>query len=114
MAVLKVIIDLVGALASRRRVASVRRDAAKAPVRISLAAQWQRLTETLTQSIDRAEHAQQLQAAATRQLDLAQYAMTTLMDELSAVMTVPGRRASAVVHRFEPLALRPVDQALAA
>ena len=111
---LKVIFDLVGALASRRRAASVRRDAAKAPVRIPLAAQWQRLAETLTQSIDRAEQAQKLQAAATRQLDLAQYAMTTLMDELSAVMTVPGRRASAVVHRFEPLVLRAVDQALAA
>lgn len=114
MLILKIIIDRVAALGSCRLKRVARGDAAKVPVRISLAAQWQRLTDTLTQSIDRAEQAQQLQAAATRQLDLAQYAMTTLMDELSAVMTVPGRRASAVVHRFEPLALRPVDQALAA
>jgi hypothetical protein len=112
MAVFKVIAGLIAARMPRRRKTLGR--PAEPLVRLTLADQWQRLTETLTQSIDRAEQAQQLQAAATRQLDLAQYAMTTLVDELAAVMAVPGRRASAIVHRFEVPARQPAGQALAA
>ena len=91
------------------------RTAAKAQLtRITLAGQWQALSGTLSQAIGRAEQAHVLQAAATRQLDLAQYGLSTLMDELSAVMIVPGRRESAMVHRFEPLAPLVSNQALAA
>lgn len=82
--------------------------------RISLADQWQSLSGTLTQAIGRAEQAHVLQSAATRQLDLAQYGLSTLMDELSAVMTVPGRRGPAMVHRFAPLAQPAASRALAA
>ena len=76
--------------------------------------QWQRVSGTLTQAVSRAEQAHTLQTAATRQLDLAQYALITLMDELSAVMTVPSRRGPAMVHRFEPAVQRPAQHALAA
>ena len=85
------------------------------PKRLSLAEQWIRLTGVLSTAISGAQNAGQLQAAATQQLDLAQYALSTLMDELAAVMTVPGRREPASVHVLETAsAARSVSQALAA
>ncbi|MEQ1669701.1 MAG: hypothetical protein ABL893_02470 [Hyphomicrobium sp.] len=67
--------------------------------RLSLADQWTKLSGVLNASVANAAAAQSMQQAATRQLDLAQYGLTTLVDELSAVMTVPGRsRRNATLH----------------
>lgn len=87
---------------------------------MSLADQWSRVTSVLVQSVDAARVATEMQSAATQQLDLAQYGLITLMDELSGVMTIPGRRTrSATVHAFnsavenaEPLP--PLGRAMAA
>lgn len=76
--------------------------------------QWSKLTDILTTAIARADDACRRQVAATQQLDLAQYGLSTLADELAAVMTVPGRRDRAAVYRFEVSTPRSTDQALAA
>ncbi len=68
----------------------------------------------MSTAIAGAKSAADLQSSATQQLDLAQYGLTTLMDELSAVMSVPGRRERAQVYRLEPVAAQPENQALAA
>jgi hypothetical protein len=63
--------------------------------------QWSKLTGILHTSIGLAAATQEKQVSATHQLDLAQYALTTLVDELSAVMTLPGRRSrTATLHMF--------------
>ncbi len=85
-----------------------------APQRLSLADQWDRLAGVLGGAITNAQQAKQLQSSATQQLDLAQYALSTLMDELSAVMLVPGRRERAAVYVLETAPQRAVSQALAA
>lgn len=69
--------------------------------RLTAADQWSKLSNILQTSVGRATAAEQNQLSATRQLDLAQYALTTLVDELSAVMTLPGRRSrTATLHMF--------------
>ena len=112
--VLKVMTGMIDALKMRRSVAASRPATTVVSARLSMPDQWQRVSGTLTQAVGRAEQAHTLHSAATRQLDLAQYALITLMDELSAVMTVPSRRETAQVHRFEPVVQRPAQQALAA
>ena len=68
-------------------------------VRYSPADQWAKLSKVLTNSVTAAEEAQKLQKAATQQLDLAQYAISALVDELAAVMAVSGRRdRTATLH----------------
>lgn len=68
---------------------------------MSLADQWSKVSSILLQSVDGARIATEMQSAATQQLDLAQYGLITLVDELSAVMTIPGRRSrGATVHAF--------------
>lgn len=68
---------------------------------MTLADQWAKISEVLISSVDGARVATEMQSAATQQLDLAQYGLITLVDELSAVMTMPGRRSrSATVHAF--------------
>lgn len=84
------------------------------PARLSAAIQWARLSDVVSTAIAGAKSAADLQSSATQQLDLAQYGLTTLMDELSAVMSVPGRRERAQVYRLEPVAAQPENQALAA
>lgn len=62
-----------------------------------------------------ADEARKLQKVATQQLDLAQYGLVTLRDELAAVMAIASRRdTTAVVHLFEPAADRQPQRALAA
>jgi hypothetical protein len=61
-------------------------------VRLSTADQWSALSNVLTRAVVGAGEAGRLQKAATQQLDLAQYGISTLVDELSAVMTLTGRR----------------------
>ena len=85
-----------------------------APVALTANDQWSRVSGVLTNAIAGAREAGQLQFAATRQLDLAQYALYTLRDELSAVMSVPGRREPASVHVLDANPSRAVVQALAA
>ncbi|MEQ1653677.1 MAG: hypothetical protein ABL897_14410 [Hyphomicrobium sp.] len=78
---------------------------AKAPAsiaaRLTVVDQWSKLSSILNASIGGAVAAHDMQSAATRQLDLAQYGLTTLVDELSAVMSIPGRRSrSATLHQL--------------
>jgi hypothetical protein len=61
-------------------------------VRLTDSDQWSALSKVLTSAVVGAEEAGRLQKAATQQLDLAQYGISMLVDELSAVMTVAGRR----------------------
>jgi hypothetical protein len=83
-------------------------------LRLSASEQWSRITTVLVTAIAGAEEAQRLQKAATQQLDLAQYAISTLTDELAAVMAIPGRRERASVHQFESVLVRAGDRSIAA
>jgi hypothetical protein len=87
------------------------------PRRLTLQDQWNYLTEIVMGAASRAEEASRCQASATLQLDLAQYALTSLVDELSAVMDMGGRRRRATVHVLgiapQPRA-RPIGDAIAA
>lgn len=72
---------------------------AATPKRLDLADQWNKLAGVLTTAIEGTCNVREMQAAATQQLDLAQYGITTLIDELTAVMALPGRNARlATVH----------------
>jgi hypothetical protein len=62
------------------------------PSPLAAADQWARLSHVLTRAVTGAEQAQTLQTAALQQLDLAQYGVSTLIDELSAVMNLSGRQ----------------------
>jgi len=88
------------------------------PRRLGLAEQWGHLSDTITQALSRAEEATRCHTSAALQLDLAQYALTSLVDELAAVMDVGGRRQRATVHIFDvqppPVAPRPFGDAIAA
>ncbi len=90
---------------------------AREPRRLSLAEQWNHLSDIVMGAASRAEEATRCHASATLQLDLAQYALTSLVDELSAVMDVGGRRRRATVHVLgvQPFpSLRPIGGAIAA
>lgn len=87
------------------------------PRRLTLADQWAHLSEIVMGAASRAEEASRCQASATLQLDLAQYALTSLVDELSAVMDMGGRRRRATVHVLgiaSVPAVRPIGDAIAA
>lgn len=72
---------------------------AASPKRLDLADQWNKLAGVLTTAIEGTCNVREMQAAATQQLDLAQYGITTLIDELTAVMALPGRQPRlATVH----------------
>ena len=87
---------------------------AAAPERLALADQWTRMAGVVEGAIKCAGETRKLQAAATQQLDLAQYALSTLMDKLSAVMLVPGRRERAPVYVLDTGFTRATSTALAA
>lgn len=80
----------------------------------TLSGQWDRLSSIISGAVSGAEQAGQLHHAATRQIDLAQYALASLVDELSGVMAVRDKRPLAVVHVFEPSSQRPGRKQLAA
>jgi hypothetical protein len=87
------------------------------PQRLTLAEQWGYLTDTIKGALSRAEEATRCHASAALQLDLAQYALSSLVDELSAVMDVGGRRRPATVLMFDiqpPSSPRPLNDAIAA
>ena len=85
-----------------------------APLRLTLAEQWARLAGVLNAAISGTGEARQLHAAAAQQLDLAQYALSMMMDELSAVMMIPGRRERASVHVLDMSPARARAQSMAA
>jgi hypothetical protein len=88
------------------------------PRRFTLADQWQYLTDIIMGAASRSEEASRCHAAATQQIDLAQYALMSLVDELSAVMDMGDRvRRRATVHvlGIAPApSLRPIGDAIAA
>jgi hypothetical protein len=88
------------------------------PRRLTLVEQWNLLSDIIKGAFFSAEEANRCHKSAALQLDLAQYALTSLVDELSAVMDVGGRRRKATVHVLEvqppPLSPRPFDDAIAA
>jgi hypothetical protein len=86
------------------------------PKRLTLAEQWTRLSDIINGAAARAEEATRCHVSAGLQLDLAQYALISLVDELSAVMDVGGRRRRATVHVLgvQPPPPRPFGDALAA
>ncbi|MFT3732748.1 MAG: hypothetical protein QM780_15215 [Hyphomicrobium sp.] len=89
-----------------------------APRRLSLADQWTYLNDIVMGAARRAEEATRCHASATQQLDLAQYALTSLVDELSSVMDMGGRvRRRATVHVLgvsHAPAILPIGEAIAA
>jgi hypothetical protein len=80
------------AFASRDKTSRPKATHRPAATPLGLADQWSRLARVIGRSVTGAETAQKLQLAATQQLDLAQYGISTLIDELSAVMIISGRR----------------------
>lgn len=88
------------------------------PRRLSLADQWSRLSDIVMGAAQQAETATRCHASATQQIDLAQYALASLIDELSAVMDMGDRvRRRATVHVLgvAPMpSLRPIGDAIAA
>lgn len=64
--------------------------------------QWSKLVGIVSSSIDRAAISQRCHIAAENQLDAAAYALSTLMDDLAAVMTLPARRPGTAVVRLQP------------
>lgn len=84
---------------------------------LTVGAQWEKVTGVLNRARDHADTAAALQVRATSQLDLAQYGLITLRDELSAVMSLPSRRDGRdgkVVQMFGAAAPSVFGQALAA
>lgn len=84
------------------------------PRRLTLTDQWNRLAEIIRTAAWRADEATRCQTAAAVQLDLAQYGLTTLVDELSAVMDMQGRRRRATVHVLGVMPPRTLGDAIAA
>jgi hypothetical protein len=84
------------------------------PRRLTVGEQWEYLAGVIRGATSRAEEARRCQASAALQLDLAQYALTTLVDELSAVMDMQGRRRRATVHVLEVAPVRAFGDAIAA
>lgn len=64
--------------------------------------QFARLSGIVARGVTRADDASGFHKSAALQLDLAQYALSSVMDELSVVMAVPGRGSPALVRIFEP------------
>jgi hypothetical protein len=88
------------------------------PRRLTLVEQWNLLSDIIKGAFVSAEEATRCHKSAALQLDLAQYALISLVGELSAVMDVGGRRRAATVHVLDvqppPAPLRPFDDAIAA
>lgn len=109
-----------GAVNSRDLVASRKIETASymEPRQLTLAEQWNSLSDIIKGAASRAEEATRCHTSAAMQIDLAQYALTTLVDELSAVMDVGGRRRRATVHVLDVQQSQPppypFDDAIAA
>jgi hypothetical protein len=111
------VIARVGDFAAAQIVTEARKSeftAITEPRRLTIAEQWRRLADVISGSTSQAQEATRCHAAAALQLDLAQYALTTLVEELSAVMDMQGRRKQATVHVLEVAPTRALGDAIAA
>jgi hypothetical protein len=88
------------------------------PRPLTLSEQWAALTGIVMGAAARAEEAVRCHVSATQQIDLAQYALSSMIDELSAVMDMGGRvRRRATIHVFgaaQPAISMPSGGAIAA
>ena len=84
------------------------------PRLLTIAEQWNRLASVITSAGAKVEIAARCHASAALQLDLAQYALTSLVDELANVMDVQGRRRRGTVHVLEIVPPRIIGDAIAA
>jgi hypothetical protein len=89
------------------------RDIARAiePMRMTIADHWARAIGVLTAAISSVERIKMLQAAAARQLDSADYALTQLIEDLRPAMALPAdvsvlRAVLAEAERKTPVRVR--------
>lgn len=61
---------------------------------------WSRCSGTIAEAIGRADVVERHQSAALQKLDLAQYGLSSLKIELSAVMSIPGFETKASLHQL--------------
>lgn len=80
--------------------------AIKSPLRLSLDAQWGRVTGVLEQAASRTTAVAEAHAMAKQTWQAADYALDVLLEDLSAVMAVPTRSQS---RALVPVDVRPVD-----
>lgn len=71
------------------------------PRRMGRDEEWLKLAGIVRTAVQRADDATGFHASASQQLDLAQYALASLLDELAGVMPVPNRRGPALVRVLE-------------
>jgi hypothetical protein len=99
---------LDGILRSKKRATSygqgTPRKPAMGPIKLpatpmTLAAQWSRVATVIEMANQSHKSMCDLQAAASQQLELAEYALDRLMGELASVMTLPGQNAQPVASR---------------
>lgn len=81
---------------------------------MTLADQWARVSSIISTASEKAAEAGRCQTAAAMQLDLAHYGLTSLIAELSTVMDIGARPASASVHVLKLGKSHKVEGALAA
>jgi len=88
------------------------------PRRLTIGDQWAYLTDIVMGAASRAEEATRCHVSATQQIDLAQYALSSLVDELATVMDMGERvRRRATIHVFgtaTPPVSMPIGGAIAA
>ena len=68
------------------------------PARLSMSSQFHRLAGLIASAIARQRNAGELQAAAARQLDLAQYGLKKLIDDLAFAIDIPARPLAVPVY----------------
>jgi hypothetical protein len=94
------------------------RDAARAvePMRSTVQDHWQRATGVVTASLAGFQRVKSLNAAAARQLDSADYALTQLLNDLRPVMALPADVSGlrAILAEAERTAPERIRKALAA
>lgn len=78
--------------------------------RLTFDSQIARLATVITEFVNRAAAGRSYHAAAERQIDAAAYALGSLMDDLSAVMTLAPRRTASVVAMQRPAPAAPILQ----
>ncbi|HEX4891805.1 MAG TPA: hypothetical protein VFV47_00850 [Hyphomicrobiaceae bacterium] len=95
-------------LKSKKRPAAQRQAAARKPAAsqvslparpMTLSAQWSRVATVIEKANESHKRMCDLQAAAAQQLELAEYALDRLMDELACVMALPSSKAQPVASR---------------
>ena len=86
------------------------------PVRLTIEDHWRRAAGVLAAAIASVQHVKTLQAAAARQIDAADYALTQLIHDLRAAMPLPADVSAlrAILAEAERTAPQRQRQALAA